>query len=188
MKPHPEKPYGLNVSWVEEPETRRGRADGILILKEDWQFLITLDYQRYEFTVPRGFALDGPSVPWFGRALVPRNDQTEAPADVHDVLYAFRGEFTVKGSGQRLILSRYDCDSLFLIGVLKMHLARWRSVLASSVLWISGWVAWQCVSKTDIANRQLKVSVRALENKEACDDCGMETSKDCQFAACTHSR
>lgn len=188
MNSYPQKPYGLNVSWVEEPETRRGRADGILILKEDWHFLLTLKYQRYEFTVPRGFALDGPSIPWFGRALVPRNDQTEAPADIHDVLYAFRGKFRIEGSGQSLILSRYDCDSLFLIGVLKMHLARWRSVLASSVLWVAGWVAWQCASKTDIANRQLKVSVRALENIGACEDCGMPTSEGCRFAACTHLR
>ena len=165
MMIHPEKPYGLNLSWSDEPQTRRGRSDGILILTEEWRFILTKDFRRYEVIVPRGTELDGPSIPWFARwpfVVVPRNDQTEAPGDAHDVLYALKGRIPVMNGGM-IVISRYDTDTLFLIGTLKMALPRWRCLLASAALWAFGWIAWRQTSETDVINRRLPTYATALD-------------------------
>ena len=163
------KPYGLNLSWSEEPRTKRGRKDGILILAEEWRFILTKDFLQYEVIVPEGTELDGPSIPWFARwpfVVVPRNDQTEAPGDAHDVLYALRGRVPVMNGGMNAV-SRYEADSLFLIGILKMGLPRWRCLIASSALWAFGWMAWRRTSATDAANRRLPIMAITLEGQSA---------------------
>lgn len=159
------KPYGLNLSWIDEPKTKRGRVDGILVLTEEWRFILTKDFQQYEITVPKSTELDGPSIPWFARwpvVIVPRNDQTEAPGDAHDILYALAGKIPIEGGSQNLVLSRYESDTLFLLGTLKMALPRWRCVLASAALFLTGWLAWVRVSETDIVNRGAPISARLI--------------------------
>lgn len=101
---------------------------------EDGTFTLIRPLKFLMHTVPKGFKTDFASVPsvlhWF---VVPYGKHSKASV-LHDWLY-----HTIGNNKQ---YTRYQCDRLFLIGLLYSDVPVWRSIIMFCAVRLCGWIPW----------------------------------------------
>ena len=109
---------------------------------EDGTFTLTQNLKFLNYVVPKGFQTDFASVPTLLHWFVQPYGKHSKAAVVHDYLYQTLG-------GPK-ILSRYQCDRVFLIGLIESKLPAWKSYIMFVAVRLGGWVPWNKYKKNEI--------------------------------------
>lgn len=110
-----------------------------------WKLLAPLDYQINAgvlfatsiIRVPRFFVTDLASIPKALRWLISQNEQHRRAAVLHDYLYYRQGHVGLE------LLSRKECDQLFLEAMHKEGVPYWKRQTMYFGVRIGGWLAWE---------------------------------------------
>lgn len=101
---------------------------------DQWKLAAPLIYRsdlvNLEIEVPAGFVTDFASIPRFFHRLLPHNGEYDAPAVVHDYLYA-SGAFPQE-----------TCDLVFLEAMESIHVLKWKRAAMFRAVRLFGWIAF----------------------------------------------
>lgn len=105
----------------------------------------TVESMGIRFTVSAGLITDGASVPWFAWSFGFLPDGLHrAGALVHDWLYALQGQ------GYDWLLSRAECDAIFLDLMLRAGVNPARAHIMHRAVRLCGWLPWSRATGPEI--------------------------------------
>lgn len=111
---------------------------------ETWLLLRPLRYYSETaggmVVVPRGFKTDLASIPRFFHRVIPKSGRHNYAAVVHDYLYKRNGIRCVNGI--KKVLSRQECDMVFLEGMAARECPAWRRWVMYWAVRLCGWRPW----------------------------------------------